>query len=211
MADFHWPDIHDLFANEHDPTDFRQNIINNPHIVDWLFTERVKSFVKHWLYESLNAEWHWYRFEFAVMRGSIHCHRLAKLKNHPGVCDLTAPALKGFLARKTIKENANIENVEQINFENDVKNGKEAESQICEYVDSLMTAVNPINGPVEEFVKLSIHPCKKRLQEIPQEELESDYIDLANCVQRHTKCSSAYCLRKTNDKQECRFKFPYEN
>ena len=73
MADFHWPDIHDLFFTDREnSTDLRQNIINNPHIVDQLFTERVKSYVKHWLYECMNAEWNWYRFEFAVMKGSIH-------------------------------------------------------------------------------------------------------------------------------------------
>ena len=37
MADFHWPDIHDLFSSndESESADFRQNIIDNPHIVDW--------------------------------------------------------------------------------------------------------------------------------------------------------------------------------
>ena len=51
-----------------------KNIINNPHLIDWFFTVRVKNFIKLWLYEILGAEWHWYRFEYAVMRGSIHCH-----------------------------------------------------------------------------------------------------------------------------------------
>ena len=40
--------------------------------------------------------------------------------------------------------------------------------------------------------------------------LDSDYIDLLNCVQRHTRCSTAYFLRKkagSND-LECGFKFP---
>ena len=209
MADFHWPDIHDLFSiNEDDSNDFRQNIIDNPHIVDWLFTDRVKSFVKYWLYENLNAEWHWYRFEFAVKRGSIHCHGLAKLKDDPGICDLTGKALKGFLAQKTIEQNHDIDNSELVDLQNNIQNGKEAERQICKYVDSLMTAMNPIDGPIDEFVRPNVHPCKLWLQEIPDEELQSDYINLANCVQRHTRCSSAYCLRKTNDgKQECRFKF----
>ena len=59
------------------------------------------------------------------------------------------------------------------------------------------------------FCEPNVHPCKKRLEDIPEEDLEQDYIDLANSVQRHTKCSSAYCLRTKNDKQECRFKFPF--
>ncbi|XP_066914869.1 uncharacterized protein [Clytia hemisphaerica] len=212
MADFHWPDIHDLFSSngESESADFRQNIVDNPHIVDWLFTERVKSFVKHWLYESLNAEWHWYRFEFAVMRGSIHCHGLAKLKDDPGICELTEKALQGFLAQQTLSNQTEIdlENNTLLNLA--VIEGNNAERQICDYVDSLMTAMNPIEGPVDEWEKPNVHPCKKRLEDIPEEDLEQDYIDLANSVQRHTKCSSAYCLRTKNDKQECRFKFPFE-
>ena len=45
MADFHWPDIHDLFFSndESESADFRQNIVDNPHIVDWLLTRSVKS------------------------------------------------------------------------------------------------------------------------------------------------------------------------
>ncbi|XP_066929609.1 uncharacterized protein [Clytia hemisphaerica] len=152
MADFHWPDIHDLFTSEEsESTDFRQNIIDNPHIVDWLFTERVKSFVKHWLYVSLDTEWHWYRFEFAVMRGSIHCHGLAKLKNDPGICNLTEKALKGFLAENTLKNESEIDVGQYTALRYDVIEGKAAETQICDYVDSLMTAVNPIEGPVDEW------------------------------------------------------------
>lgn len=138
MADFHWPDIHDLFF-EDGSTDYRQNIIDNPHVVDWLFTERVKSFVKHLLYESLNADWHWYRFEFAVMRGSIHFHGLAKLKSDPGICELTEKALNGFLAGLSIQENPDVSIEEHAELERTIQVGKNAEVQICNYVDSLMT------------------------------------------------------------------------
>ena len=39
---------------------------------------------------------------------------------------------------------------------------------------------------------------------------DTDYEDLLNTVQRHTRCSSAYCLkRKPNDNEaKCRFNFP---
>ena len=56
----------------------RQNVINNPHVVDWFFTQRLESFVKYWLYDTLDVKWHWYRFEYQG-RGSIHCHGTAKL------------------------------------------------------------------------------------------------------------------------------------
>ena len=57
----HWPELHALFkaSNDSEDTinlsseDMQQNVINNPHVVDWFFTQRLESFVKHWLYETL--------------------------------------------------------------------------------------------------------------------------------------------------------------
>ena len=50
----------------------------------------------------MGAEWHWYRFEYAVIRGSIHCLRLAKLKDDHDLCQLSQIGLKLYLANKTI-------------------------------------------------------------------------------------------------------------
>ena len=53
-ADMHWPELHDLFKTDPDcetgnsTSDVRrQNVINNPHLVDWFFTQRLESFIKH--------------------------------------------------------------------------------------------------------------------------------------------------------------------
>ena len=101
-ADMHWPELHALFNADTDNVIGnlssevrRQNVINNPHVVDWFFTQRLESFVKHWLYETLGAKWHWFRYEYQG-RGSIHCHGTAKLNNDPGLCHLTETALKVF-------------------------------------------------------------------------------------------------------------------
>ena len=61
--------------------------------MDWFFTERTESFVRHWFYNTLSVEWHWCRFEYAVVRAAIHCHGLAKLKDDPGLCDLALKAV----------------------------------------------------------------------------------------------------------------------
>ena len=64
-ADMHWPELHALFSDSTDqslPENKCQNVINNPHITDWFFTQRLENFIKYWLYRSLDAEWHWYRF-----------------------------------------------------------------------------------------------------------------------------------------------------
>ena len=68
----------------------RENVINNPHLLDWLFTERTEAFVKYWLKNTLGATWHWFRYEYAVQRGTIHCHGVAKLK----VTQIFVPFLK---------------------------------------------------------------------------------------------------------------------
>ena len=81
------------FINSVDKTKFL-------HHLHQLFTDRTDRFVKFWLKETLGSSWHWYRYEYAVQRGSIHCHGVAKLKNDPGLCRLTVTALKGFLAAK---------------------------------------------------------------------------------------------------------------
>ena len=136
-AEFHWPEYHALFGNNSaDSKVLRDNIISNPHIIDWFFTIRVENFIKQWLYESLGAEWHWYRFEYAVMRGSIHCHGLAKLKDDLGLCELTQKALKGYLASKRLSVNNKTDNIQQL--EETVSEGKQADKTVCEYVDSLV-------------------------------------------------------------------------
>ena len=104
-ADMHWPELHTFFDTDctHSPSDNRKNIINNPHLVDRFFTKRIEAFMKHWLYDTLDADWHWYRHEHQGVKGSIHCHGPAKLKNDPGLCDLTEKALKGFWPRRSQK------------------------------------------------------------------------------------------------------------
>lgn len=88
------------------------------------FTERTDRFVKFWLNKSLQASWYWYRYEYAVQRRSIHCHGVAKLQNDPGLCELTAVALQGFLASKYIKEHqANISNEDLQELKNKEKRG----------------------------------------------------------------------------------------
>ena len=97
----HWPDLHCLFRSNDNSQVRRQNIITNPHIANWFFTQLVESFVKHWLYNSLHAKWHWFRYEYQGRRGSIHCHGTAKLKNDPGLYELTETALQGFIAEQS--------------------------------------------------------------------------------------------------------------
>ncbi len=49
--------------------------------------------------------------------------------------------------------------------------------------------------------------------DIPEHVKQSDYVDLLNMVQRHTCCSTSYCLRKKSNETElkCRFHFPFDH
>lgn len=215
-ADMHWPELHALFgAHSHTTTseERRQNVINHPHIVDWFFTQRLlESFVKHWLYDTLDAKWHWYRYEYQG-RGSIHCHHdgTAKLSNDPGLCDVTKTALKGFLAQKYKDENECL-HINTTELDQDIEAGKKAADTACQYVDWLLSTDNPMPPDHGMWIKPTVHPCQKWREDIPDHELESDYADLLNTVQRHTRCSTNYCLRKKHNESElkCRFHFPFE-
>ena len=210
-ADFHWPEFHSLFDSGEDHESMRQNVTNNPHILDWLFTVQTENFVKRWLYDTLGASW--YRFEFAVQRCSIHCHRLPNLKNDPGLCHLTKIALKGYLSseKKTSVHVHNMLEVQLNQIEMDIISSKQAEKQVCDCVDSLMSTCNPCNPDNMTWVKPKIHPCKRRYNNIPSDEWDDDYVGLITMVLQHSKCNYAYCLRK-NKKGSlyCRFDYPFD-
>ena len=142
--------------------------------------------MRHWLYDTLSAEWHWYWYKFQA-RGSILCHGMAKLKNDPGLCRLGEIALKGYIAEK---DNATIKSSDILH---DIKRGKIASQQIADYADSLISTQNLIPPETNYGQKPATHPCSKQHELIKDH--ESDYADLLNTVQRHTKCSPKYCLK----------------
>ena len=103
-ADMHWPDLQRLLQNDEGASrsERAQAVIDNPHLTDWFFMQRLQEFVRHWLSGILDAEWHWYRFEYQA-RGSIHCHGCAKLKNDPDIRKLRNKACVAFLESETTR------------------------------------------------------------------------------------------------------------
>ena len=189
----HWPELHALFKPGADcavgnstSNVRRQNVINNPHVVDWFFTQRLENFIKHWLYDTLRAKWHWFRYEYQG-RSSIHCYGTAKLSNDPGLCQLTQTALKGFLAQKCKDENHCFDTTE---LDNDIEAGQRAADTVCQYDDWLLSTVNP-NPPYEDmWIRPETRPCQRSHSDLPEHEKQSDHVDLLNMVQRHTRCST---------------------
>ena len=194
-AEFHWPEFHNLFSDNGETSDSerRANVINNPHLLDWFFTERTEQFVNYWLKKTLGATWYWFRYEYAVQRGSIHCHGVAKLQSDPNLCDLSQIALQGYLAAQSLAKDQ-LSHEMSLQKQQEVKEGCEAEKAICDYVDFLMSTQNPCNA--DDWFKPQVHPCKAQFEHIKTNQWDKDYEDLLNSVQRHTQCSTAYCLLK---------------
>ena len=162
--------------------------------------------MKYWLKKTLGATWYWFRYEYAVQRGSIHCHGVAKLKSNPNLCELSQIALQRYLAAQSLAKDQ-LSHEMSLQKQQEVREGHKAEKAICKYVDFLMSTQNPCTS--NDWLKPQVHPCKKQFEHIKQNEWDKDYKDLLNSVQRHTKCSTAYCLRKKQQEDEvsCRFNF----
>ena len=205
-ADNHWPDLHKLLphsTNSPSRAERCQAVINCPHITDWYFTTKLQDFVQHFLYDSLDAEWHWYRLEYQA-RGSTHAHGCAKLKNDPGICSLMQKAGLGWSVQQDITTKGLEPTQEQQKI---IQEGQESTAEILLYSDWLVTTCNE-SIPDSQWGVPDPHPCLVSFSEI--EDMEQDYNDLVNSVERHTHCSPAYCLKRKvgQTATECRFKFP---
>jgi hypothetical protein len=86
-----------------------------------------------------------------------------------------------------------------------MKEDEKVMNVVVQYLDALVTTINPgLNEPIPEQ-----HPCQKPNNELYDD--QQDYINLINKLQRHTRCSPAYCLRVKDGQQFCRFGYPKEN
>lgn len=144
-----------------------------------------------------------------MQRGSIHCHGVAKLSNDPNLCELSKKALEGYLALKYLKHSPDMSKEEVNDKQCAIEEGQKAERTICDYVDSLISTDNPCNPDELNWMKPKTHPCKRRFHDIKENEWDKDYENLINSVERHTHCSTAYCLcKKDDDNLSCRFNYP---
>ncbi|XP_028394469.1 uncharacterized protein LOC114518663 [Dendronephthya gigantea] len=205
-ADSHWPDLQRLLQSNEGAsrTERAQAVIDNPHLTDWFFMQRLQEFIKHWLQGVLDAEWFWYRFEYQA-RGSIHAHGCAKLKNDPDIRLLRKRACKAVLEKE--KENEMSPDDFEFSCQDIVREGQDAERKLISYVDWLVTTVND-DLPDENWTVPDPHPSAVKATSVDNHDV--DYHRLVNSVERHTRCSPAYCLKKkrVDLPAECRFGFP---
>ena len=132
----------------------------------------------------LGAFDYWFRFEWQH-QGSPHIHGMAWLSGAPNAESIIALP------------------------DSDV----EQKEELIRYVDSLISTSNPV-----------VLPDGSNLQDIPHQRIDphvcsipycevtdhlQDLTDLIATCQRHTWCSSNYCLRNINGEQVCRFGYPH--
>ena len=131
----------------------------------------------------LGASDYWFRFEWQH-RGSPHIHGMAWISGAP-----------------------NVENIMALP-DSDV----EQKEELIRYVDSLISTSNPAVLPDGSNLQDLSHPrIDPHACSIPYCEVTDHLQDLSDLVatcQRHTRCSSNYCLRNVNGEQVCRFGYP---
>jgi len=147
--------------------------------------------------------------EKLILRFYSLAHGLTKLTNDPGLIELTKCALKGYLANIFKEKNeSNLSRDAIILLDFDIEKGIDAERVVCEYVDNLLTTINPIEPSL--WSNPERHPCKRSFTSLSSDEnYNHDYAEMVNSVQKHT-CSSMYSLRKKRNDFICRFKYPFD-
>ena len=134
-----------------------------------------------------------------LKRRFLALHGVGKLKSDPNLCDLSQIALQGYLAAQSVS-NDQLSHEVLLQKQQEVKEGCEAEKAICDYVDFLVSTQNPCNP--DGWFKREVHPCQVQFEQIKTNRWDKDYEDLLNSVQRHTQCSTAYCLHEKGNENE---------
>ena len=205
-ADNYWPDLYRLVqaSNNAVPSVEIRAVIDNPHITDAFFVSRLDEFCSHWLDSVMDAKWKWLRSEWQA-RGSIHAHGCAKLSNDPGLCSLVKTAAQGWKLEQILRCHEQHPSFHQMSndFEPQIEAGHQAQETVKAYANWLVTTINDAL-PQDNWTIPSPHPSAISIDDVGN--LDRDYEALVKSVERHTKCSTAYCIKiKPGQKPACRF------
>ena len=207
-ADNHWADLH-----AHMPTSpitaqaRRKAALENSHVVDAYFSLRLEAMAKRFFDQMLDADWRWYRFEWQA-RTAIHAHGIAKLKNDPGLVNLTEKVYAGVIADKLLDANAEMSAEELQRLREAVRVGQESKKRVLSYVDTLICCWNLRDPSQFSPVVPDPHPASiyppGNLRD--GDAMNADLEELSNCLQRHVCKLNGYCYSAKHS--GCRFGFP---
>eukprot|EP01018_Ginkgo_biloba_P035772 Gb_33711 [translate_table: standard] len=186
-ADIQWPDLHQLMPGTapRDPVAARKwrcdNVIQHPHIIAKYMHLRYTIFREEVLTKFHGAIEFWRRYEWKH-RGSPHIHEFLWLCNAP--------------------------DMDRLDWE-DATQVQHTKS----FFDRIVHAWNP-RDVHQRNIQLQRNalddPCLLRINQIFETDVQRDYENLVNRVERHTLCSEGYCLRKKGSVMVCRYNAPWE-
>jgi len=140
----------------------------------------------------VDAEWKWLRFEWQA-RGSIHAYGCAKLSNDPGFCSLVKTAAQGWKLEQILRCHEQHPSFHQMSndLQPQIEAGHQAQETVKLYANWLVTTINDAL-PQDNWIP-SPHPSAISIENV--DSLDRDYEALVNSIERHTKCSTAYCMK----------------
>lgn len=121
----------------------------NTLILDWFFIGKIELFVKHRLLNILDVQWLRYCFKSPVLRDTVYCHELDKLKSDPDICKLSSKVIAGC-------QRGHIDSADLFALENEMYTGQIADEIICNYYDSFIYSINHVDR--DEWIKSNTHP-----------------------------------------------------
>ena len=204
-ADLHWPELYDLlkyYKPSADMTKISEKskaMSENPHLTDWFFLTRAKSFLSYFFVNCLGFKDYWARIEYQH-RGSPHVHGMGWIKDSPDVED----------TRQEEGSKHCDDNLQQHAQVSEADGREKRFTEVIQFCDKIVSTWNPSldengtgNNPHPQ-----VNPASYRYSDKVGHEA-SDYAELIVTVQRHAHCSPFYCLSKTQKGEwQCRFGFP---
>jgi len=87
-----------------------------------------------------------------------------------------------YLGRKALLliNKPNITAEQKIKLQEQINLGRESETIVINYTDTLLTAMNPCDNPKETQIP-ELHPCTIDAKSVSDEDLNTDYEDIVNC------------------------------
>eukprot|EP01018_Ginkgo_biloba_P021168 Gb_06945 [translate_table: standard] len=186
-ADMQWPDLHQLMPGTppRDAPAARRwrcnNVIQHPHIVAKYMHLRHTIFREEILTKFHGAIEFWSRYEWQH-RGSPHVHGFLWLNGAP--------------------------DMDRLDWEN-----PETVEHAKNFFDKIVHAWNPRDAHhrnIQSQRNAIDDPCLLHTNQIFQTDMQRDYENLLNRVERHTICSEGYCLRKKGRVLKCRYNAPWQ-
>ena len=129
----------------------------------------------------------------------------AKLSNDPGLCSLVKTAAQGWKLEQILRCHEQHPSFHQMSndFEPQIEAGHQTQETVKACANWLVTTINDAL-PQDNWTIPSPHPSAISIDNVGN--LDRDYEALVNSVERHTKYSTAYCIKiKPGQKPACRF------